>query len=125
MKILVLAVLLFMSMGIWFTIYDGTNEFVGKSPSDEITVHTQERSKVTGELFNITIVKCRLCGQVLSYFQYDLHGHLKHADKFEHICGRIFGLSSAKYSGSAFGPLEFNLYKFLDKWQRLLRVKLH
>lgn len=121
MKYLVPLILLFFTIAFWLAVDQNAN--LGKTPADEEVIHTQERNKVSGELLNVEIVRCRICGQVLSYIQSNLRGKVVQASVYSHHCGRYGSNSFVRYNGSAIGPLRFNVFDWLDLWQRRLRIK--
>ncbi len=114
MRILTLLVLSILAIGFWLAVDQKPD--VGKDPSDEETVLTQERNKVTGELYNVEIVRCKICGQVISYKQFNLRGRLIHARQNRHDCGK------RRYKNLALGP-EDDLIEWLERWQRRLRLR--
>ncbi len=118
MKYLVPLVLLFLTLAFWLAIDEKAN--LGRSPDDEEVILTQERNKVTGELYNLQIVRCRICGQVISYVQSNLRGKIVHGYLYTHRCGKYGNRQEARYKGSATWDT-FNLYDFLEHWQRRLR----
>ena len=121
MKYLVPLVLLFFTLVFWLALEDTAN--LGRQPSDEQLICTQERNKVTGELYNVQIVRCRICGQVLSYMQFHLNGKLAGASHYSHHCGR-YGNNApiVRYNGSAVYR-DFSLIDWLESWQRRLRIR--
>lgn len=121
MKILVPLVLVLLSLAFWLAVDQKTND--GRLPDDEEVSHTQERNKVTGELYNVQIVRCHICGQVLSYIQCNLMGRVLRGYVYSHRCGRFHNNREARYNGSGIGPLDFDFLDWLDKWQRRLRLR--
>lgn len=120
MKIVSVLLFLLFTVAFWLAVDQQDNE--GKKPEDEQFIQTQERSKVTGELYNVEIVKCRICGQVLSYVQRNLKGKLIHASIYSHHCGKYGIVKNTGYNASSLGPTHFNLIAWLDKWQKRLRI---
>ncbi len=115
MKYLVPLILLFFTLAFWLAVDQKAND--GRRPEDEQVVYGQERDKVTGELYNTKIIKCRICGQVTSYVHYNLKGKVIHASVYFHHCGPY-----AKYTKSVFWQ-DFNFIDWLDKWQKRLRIQ--
>jgi hypothetical protein len=121
MKILVPLVLLFLSFAFYLALDQDAN--LGRKPESEEVIFTKEVNKVTGELMNVEIVRCRLCGQVLSYIQYNLKGKVLYGYVYSHRCGKYGTSPVARYNGSGFGPLHWNLFAWLEKWQKRLQFK--
>lgn len=106
----------------WFIIVKNDSS-VGKAPDFEEVLSKAERDLRTGELFRIEIIRCRLCGQVLSYVRFNLRGKAVSGHSLAtHNCPRI--IAKNKYDGADFGPKEFNIWKFLEKWQKRLSERL-
>jgi hypothetical protein len=114
MRILALVALLSLGFGFWLAVDQKSDE--GKNPEDEEIVLTQERNKVTGELYNVEIVRCKICGQVISYKQFNLHGKLVYARKNRHDCGNVH------YQNMALDP-QADFLQWLEGWQKRLRLK--
>ncbi len=119
MKILVPAILLLMTLAFWLAL---DKEDTGKLPSDIEVSFVPERNKVTGELLDVEIVRCKICRQVLSYVQFNLRGKVVSGHAYSHRCGKYTN-DFVRYNGSGIGPPSFNLVDWLERWQRRLRVK--
>ncbi len=121
MKYLVPVVLLFMTLAFWLAVDQNAN--LGKTPNDEEIIHTQERNKVTGELLNVEIIRCRICGQVISYIQANLRGKVVYGYLYRHRCGKYGNNPLAKYSPLGLAPESFDLEEWLNRWQKRLRLR--
>lgn len=68
--------------------YDGDST-VGKNPADEEVIHSVEKDTRTGRIYDVEIVKCKLCGSVISYVRFD-RGGLPVSGQFNkaHVCKR-------------------------------------
>lgn len=121
MKYLVPLILLFFTLAFWLAV--DQNASLGRKPSDEELISFQEVNKVSGELYNVRVVRCKLCGQVLSYVQYHLSGKVAGMAHYTHHCGEYTNGPVVHYYGSDLGPKSFSLIAWLDKWQKLLRLK--
>lgn len=121
MKILVPLILIFLSLAFWLAV--DQNPDMGRAPSDEEVIHTQERNKVTGQLLNVEIVRCRICGEVISYTQFNLKGQAIYGYAYHHRCGQYGARPLAKYSPLGLSGTYFNFMEWLEKWQKRLSLK--
>lgn len=106
----------------WFVIIIGTfawltavmdDSFLGKKPDDEYTVFAVEKDVRTGEIFDVQVTHCRVCGAVISYVRFR-HGKVMGGYYHPgHTC------TFAKHVGSGFTK-PFNFFEWLGKWQQKL-----
>lgn len=122
MKILVPLVFVFLAVGFWLAVDQTSN--LGRLPSDEEVIVKQERNKVTGELLNVQIIRCTLCGQVCSYVQFHQNGKVAQGYRYYHRCGQYHERAMVPpYNGSATSSPLFGIVEWLGHWQRRLRLK--
>lgn len=121
MRILALVVLIILTLGFWLGINQKSD--TGKNPKDEEVIFTQERNRVTGQLLNVEIVRCKICGEIISYIQYGLSGKVVAGYVHVHSCGKYGDHPLVRYIGTALGPSHFNLIEWLDKWQKRLHIQ--
>ena len=62
-------------------------DVTGKRPSDETTIHVQYYD-LSGKLHNVEVIRCRLCGQVISELHYGCEGRLTGWNRTAHWCGK-------------------------------------
>lgn len=91
-----------------------------KNPIDEEIVFTTQRNLATGRLNNVEIVRCKKCGQTISFIECDqkwhpIGGYVRNI----HHCGHVWGHQELPGAQMAFFQ-NFNLLQFLDKWQTKL-----
>lgn len=113
--------LVWLLFGIAFSVVILEKSDVGKNPNDEKVTFTQETNKVTGELLNVQIVRCKICGEIVSFARFSLNGKPRHVFRNYHRCGQY--QNTVKFQGSGFGPLKFRLTEWLDKWQKRLAIR--
>src|ERR1043166_10227527 len=108
--------LVLMIFSIWFYLIIDQKANLGRNPDDDEVIYKQERNKVTGQLLNVQIVRCRLCGQVLSYVQYNLQGKVVYGYVYTHHCGKY----QTRYKGSNVWSSLPHLSEWFNPWQRRL-----
>lgn len=100
---------------------DGEQESVQSiSPADEEVVFRKESDASLG-LVKVQIVRCKRCGQTISYVKFDgvgrpVGGYMRPI----HICGRKWGQNDPRYQGAGTGPMKFDLHSWLAQWQKKL-----
>lgn len=117
MRTLVILTLAVLAFGFWITTEQ--NSSTGKNPDDEVVTRCQESNKVTGELLTVETIKCRLCGDVISYRQTNLKGKLIYAYSSSHQCRA----SLVRYQPMDMDSAESNVIGWLSGWQHKLRLR--
>jgi len=120
MKILVITVLPALIIAFWLA--GEKNQIQSKDPQDEELVLSQTRNKVTGELLNIKMIRCRVCGQTIYYGEFSLEGKPRMAYTNQHICGK-YGNKTVKYQGMGVGLPDIDIFEWLEEKQRRLKIK--
>lgn len=109
-------VLVILGAVVWFL----SDAEIGKSPVDESVQHQIERDLRTGQLFDVQVVRCTRCGQVVSWVRFNasgipVGGYVNRA----HDCGKVWGKRDAP-KGAGFG--QFNWLDAIDRWQKGLII---
>ncbi len=115
----IIAPLAMMILSVWLWMMADQNANLGRLPDDDEVIYTRERNKVTGELLNVQIVRCRICGQVISYVQYNLRGKVVYGYVYSHHCGKYKNRSM----GSDMLAPVFPVSQWLDQWQERLSLR--
>lgn len=110
--------------GVWVIVFLGMAALfvqtgdVGKDPRDEIVIHTQEKDLRSGELFDVEVVKCKRCGQVISWVRFNRYG-IPVAGRMHsgHVCDKVLG-KKGNYNGAGIIVGDFN------QWLSRLQVRL-
>jgi hypothetical protein len=63
-----------------------------KRPEEEQVTVERHRNVVSGRLSMVEVVRCRICGQVISRIEFDDHGRpFAGYDRASHECGKKWG----------------------------------
>lgn len=120
MKNLVPLIFVFLAIGFWLAVDQKPD--VGRLPEDDVIETFQQTNKVTGELLNIEIIRCRICHEVICYSKRTLRGKLLYQDNWQHHCWK-YPKKLVKGTRSAlFSPIT-GIMEWLEYWQRRLRLR--
>lgn len=113
MKIIVLLVLGILTVGFWLAV--DQNSDLGKNPGDEEVISGHELNAVTGEVLKTELVRCKICGQTLSFSKFNYLRKCVYAHHHMHTCSGPIVRSAI--------DAETGIYAWLERWQRRLRFK--
>lgn len=125
LSVAVWVVLLFF-MASWILVNNEPEQIEAKKPEDEVVTYQVEKDNRSGEIFDVQIIRCKVCGDVISYMKFDRFGHLVWGNyNSAHICG----LKSRQFMAHRFTGMAFSSWRWpsisamLDYYQKKWKLR--